>query len=277
MGVLNVTPDSFSDGGRFFYPTAAMKRGLQLVEEGADVVDVGGESTRPGSDPVSAEEEAERVVSVIERLAAETDVPISIDTRKPAVADAAVHAGATIVNDVSGGRDPEMFGVVARHGVGMVLMHMLGEPKTMQENPTYEDVVAEVREYLNERLEAAILAGIRPEALAIDPGIGFGKTLEHNLLLLRDVGVLARLGRPVVVGPSRKHFIGELLDADVEQRLEGTIGAAVSLAWSGAHVVRVHDVREVVRALRVADAIRGAPDPTGDEVPAARPDPRPPA
>jgi dihydropteroate synthase len=259
MGILNVTPDSFSDGGRFLDRDAAVARGVAIVEEGADIVDVGGESTRPGSDPVSSAEERDRVVPVIEALVERIDVPVSIDTRKADVAVAALEAGATIVNDVSGGRDPEMFGVVKTSGVGMVLMHMLGEPKTMQEASHYDDVVDEVKEYLRERLEEAEFAGIEPDRLVVDPGIGFGKDLEDNLALMRGLDALLELGRPVLVGPSRKRFIGTLLgDLPPEQRVEGTAGAVAWLVTRGAHIVRVHDVREMVRVVRVVDAIARA-------------------
>ena len=259
MGVLNVTPDSFSDGGRFFGERAAVDRGIEMVDEGADIVDVGGESTRPGAEPVPAEEERVRVVPVIERLVSHVPVPISVDTRRAEVARAALAAGATIVNDVTAGRDPEMFTVVREAGAAYVAMHMQGEPKTMQRDPHYDDVVAEVTEFLRERVEAAGLAGIDTDRVAIDPGIGFGKNLDHNLAVLRHVEALVALGRPVVVGPSRKRFIGTLLDgAPEDERLEGTIGAAAWLAARGAHVVRVHDVLEVTRALRVVDAIARA-------------------
>jgi dihydropteroate synthase len=256
MGVLNVTPDSFSDGGRFFGERAAVDRGIEMVDEGADIVDVGGESTRPGSDPVSVDEEIRRVVSVTERLASHVAVPVSIDTRRAEVARLALGAGATIVNDVTAGRDPTMFDVVRDARAGYVAMHMRGEPKTMQRAPKYADVVGEVVEFLRERVEAAGLAGIGTDRIAVDPGIGFGKELEHNLSLLRHVDALVALGRPVVVGPSRKRFIGTLLGgAPEDERLEGTIGAAAWLAARGAHVVRVHDVLQVGRALRVVDAI----------------------
>jgi len=255
MGVLNVTPDSFSDGGQFLDLEAAVRRGMDMAADGADLIDVGGESTRPGSEPVPAQVEMDRVVPVIKRLVAEIDTPLSVDTRKPEVAVAALHAGAVIVNDVSGGRDPEVLRVVADTGAGMVLMHMLGEPQTMQAEPRYGDVVAEVKAYLAERLEAAAAAGVEPERLCVDPGIGFGKTLDHNLALLRHVDVFAELGRPVLVGPSRKSFIGKLLGADVDDRLEGTAAAVAWVAAHGAHIVRVHDVREMVRVVRVADAI----------------------
>ena len=258
MGILNVTPDSFSDGGRYLDHGAAVDRGIEMVEEGADFIDVGGESTRPGSDPVSPDEERDRVVPVIETLAAKVPVPMSVDTRKPAVARAALEAGALIVNDISGARDPEMFAVAREAGAGMALMHMKGEPKTMQVAPHYGDVVAEVHEYLRERIEAAEFAGIAPERLCVDPGIGFGKDLQQNLALMHHVDVLLDLGRPVLVGPSRKRFIGALLDLPEDQRVEGTAGAVAWLVARGAHIVRVHDVREMIRLVRVVDAIARA-------------------
>lgn len=255
MGIVNVTPDSFADGGRFAGPDEAIAHGRRLVGEGADLLDVGGESTRPGSEPVDAAEEERRVVPVIAGLA-HLGVPVSVDTRKPTVARAAIAAGATVVNDVSGARDPAMFDVVRETGAGLVLMHMRGEPRSMQEAPTYDDVVGEVRSYLRGRVEAALFAGVAAEQIAVDPGIGFGKDLGHNLLLLRDLAALADLGRPVLVGPSRKRFLGTLLgDLPVEDRLEGTAGAVAWLAAVGADVVRVHDVREMVRVVRVVDAI----------------------
>jgi dihydropteroate synthase len=255
MGVLNLTPDSFSDGGLFLDHEAAAREGVRMAEDGADVIDVGGESTRPGSDPVPVEEELDRVVPAVKRLSAEVDVPISVDTRKAEVAARAIEAGASIVNDVTAGSDPRMFEVVREAGAGMVLMHMKGDPRTMQVAPRYEDVVGEVKAYLKDRVRAAVAAGIAPVRLCVDPGIGFGKTLEHNLLLLRDIRSLFEIGRPVVVGPSRKSFIGHLLDLPVTDRLEGTAGAVAWLAGQGAHVVRVHDVREMVRVVRVVDAI----------------------
>ena len=258
MGVLNVTPDSFSDGGRFFDPEAAVARALAMVEDGADIVDVGGESTRPGSDPVPAEQERDRVVPIIKRLAAELDVPVSVDTRKAEVARAGLDAGATIVNDVTAGRDPEMFEVVRASGAGYVQMHMKGEPKTMQEAPRYDDVVREVHDFLAERVEAAVAAGIDREALCVDPGLGFAKTEAHSLRMMRDTDALLDLGRPVLVGPSRKSFIGHVLGTPVAERMEGTAGAVAYMVARGAHVVRVHDVREMVRVVRMVDAIRRA-------------------
>jgi dihydropteroate synthase len=259
MGILNITPDSFSDGGRFLDRATAVAHATRMVDDGADILDVGGESTRPGSNPVSADEELERVHPLIERLAElHPAVPISIDTRKADVAAEALDAGATIVNDVSGGADPAMFDVVRDREAAVVLMHMRGDPTTMQEAPRYDDVVGEVHEYLRQRIEAAELAGIDPERIAIDPGIGFGKDLDHNLELMHGVDALLDLGRPVVVGPSRKKFIGTILDLPVEERVEGTVGAVVWMVARGAHLVRVHDVREVVRAVRVSDAIARA-------------------
>jgi len=259
MGVLNVTPDSFSDGGRYLDPDAALAHGMRLAADGADIVDVGGESTRPGSEPVGTAEELRRVVPVIERMAAaHPGLPISIDTRTPEVAAAALAAGACIVNDVSGGRGEGMFDVAREAGAGMVLMHMRGEPKTMQEAPHYDDVVAEVKRFLRERIEAAASAGLEPGTLCIDPGIGFGKDLEHNLLVMKHLEALADLGRPVLIGPSRKRFIGAILDLPEDERVEGTAGAVAWCVAHGAHVVRVHDVKQIVRVVRVVDAIARA-------------------
>lgn len=258
MGILNTTPDSFSDGGRFYDPDDAVKQGIDMASDGADIIDVGGESTRPGAAPVTAEEEMERVLPVIESLAAEIQIPISIDTTKSIVAEAALQAGASIVNDISALRfDPALGEVVANFGAGLVLMHMLGEPRSMQENPVYSDVVAEVKETLEGRVEQARAFGIAPEAIAVDPGIGFGKTREHNLTLLKCVSEFSG-DHPVVVGPSRKSFIGATLDLPVGERLEGT---AATIAWAvaeGVQVVRVHDVKEIVRVVRMVEAIVSA-------------------
>lgn len=256
MGVLNVTPDSFSDGGRFLDPDAAVRRGLEMVEEGADIIDVGGESTRPGSDPVPVDEEWRRVSPVIQGLAGKIQVPISIDTRKPDIARRAIRAGASIVNDVTALRDPEMVPVVASSRVGAVLMHLRGEPKTMQDRPRYPDVVQEVREFLEERVRSAASHGIDREAIAVDPGIGFGKDVNHNLTLLRHLDTLTELGRPIVVGVSRKSFLKRLGAGDeADDRLAGSLAAATLAVAYGAHVIRVHDVLETVRAMRVADAV----------------------
>jgi dihydropteroate synthase len=257
MGIVNVTPDSFTDGGMYLTTDDAVRHGARLVDEGADVLDVGGESTRPGAEPVDVDEELRRVIPVIEGLTEiQQTTPISIDTRKPEVARAALEAGARIVNDVTASRDGAMLEAVADTGAGIVLMHMLGEPQTMQDDPRYEDVVAEVHEFLRERIEAAVFAGIAEERVCVDPGIGFGKNVEHNLALLRSVSALRLLGAAVMVGASRKRFIGVLTGAeDPADRLEGSIAAAVLAASLGADVVRVHDVAPTVRALRVADAI----------------------
>jgi len=261
MGVVNVTPDSFSDGGLFADIETAVAHGANLADEGADVVDIGGESTRPGAEPVSSDEELRRVLPVIEGLrAARPDVAISIDTRHPNVAAEAVAAGAAIVNDVSGGADPDMMRVAAQGTAGMVLMHMQGEPGSMQVDPRYEDVVEEVHGYLRERVEAALFDGVEAEQLCVDPGIGFGKNLEHNLALLRDLGRFRALDAGLVIGVSRKRFIGTLTDAeDPTDRVEGSLAAAVLAAAAGADVIRAHDVRATVRALRVADAITRRP------------------
>ncbi len=259
MGVLNVTPDSFSDGGQFYEPEAATRHGLELVEQGADLLDVGGESTRPRSDPVPAAEEWRRVGRVIEALGRQVDVPLSIDTMKPEVAEKAVRAGAAIVNDVSGMRDPAMVRFAASAKVGVVAMHMLGNPKTMQEHPEYADVVREVKTFLADRIAALQAAGVASEAIAIDPGVGFGKSLDHNLTLLRHLDQLAALGHPLVVGVSRKSFIAKLGAGDPGERLPGSLAAAAIAVTRGAHIVRAHDVLETVRAVRVADGILRTP------------------
>jgi dihydropteroate synthase len=257
MGIVNVTPDSFSDGGMFEDAETAVKHGLRLLDEGADVLDIGGESTRPGSDPVGVEEELARVLPVIEGLRrGAPEALLSVDTRKAAVASEALAAGADVVNDIGAGTDPDMFDVVATAGAGMVLMHMQGEPKHMQADPRYDDVVAEVRGFLTDRLEMAVAAGIGRDRLCVDPGIGFGKNLEHNLALLRAIGSFRELGVPVLAGASRKRFIGELSGTDDPAgRLDGSVAAAVWCTSQGVEMVRVHDVGPTVRALRVVDAI----------------------
>jgi dihydropteroate synthase len=265
MGVVNVTPDSFSDGGKFFDAHRAAAHGQQLAAEGADVLDIGGESTRPGAQTVTVDEEIRRVVPVIRRLRAEIKIPISIDTLKSDVAQAALDAGADMVNDVSALRaDPTMAALVARRAVPVVLMHMQGTPQTMQQNPAYGDVVEEVRDFLKERVEYAVRSGIAAEMIVVDPGIGFGKNLDHNLALLRGLPAIAALGLPLLVGASRKAFIGKLLDLGPEERLEGSLAAAVAAALAGANMIRVHDVKEAVRALRVADALRFGPAEAGE-------------
>jgi dihydropteroate synthase len=257
MGVVNVTPDSFSDGGRYLHTEDAVKHGLRLAADGADILDVGGESTRPGAEPVSIDEEAARVVPVIERLRTEVpDVAISVDTRHPGVARAALAAGADIVNDVTAASDPDTIDAAIGSGAGLVLMHMQGEPRTMQADPTYGDVVAEVRGFLADRIAAVVAAGVPRERLCVDPGIGFGKTTAHNLALLRDIASFRELDVPVLVGVSRKRFIGELSGVDdLADRLEGTAGAVAWCAGRGVDVVRVHDVKEMARVVKVVDAI----------------------
>jgi dihydropteroate synthase len=260
MGVVNVTPDSFSGDGVAGAPKEAVARGLAMAAEGADLLDVGGESTRPGSSPVSSDEEAARVVPVIEGLVAGSGAPVSVDTAKASVARAALDAGASIVNDVRAGRDPGMLDAIASAGAGAVLMHMQGEPRTMQDDPRYDDVVGEVRAFLAERLAAAEGAGIARDRLCVDPGIGFGKDLDHNLSLLRAVRSFRDLGVALLVGASRKRFVGTLTEVeDAGDRLEGSIAAAVWCAGQGVDVVRVHDVGATARALRVADAIARGP------------------
>jgi dihydropteroate synthase len=252
MGVVNVTPDSFSDGGAFEDAAAAIAHGRRLAAEGAAILDVGGESTRPGAEPVPADEELRRVIGVIEGLAGER---ISIDTMKLRVAEAAVEAGATYVNDVTAFRnDPELAGFVAERGLDCCLMHMLGEPRTMQQDPRYDDVVSDVKAFLSERMEFAVRAGVPEERINLDPGIGFGKTLEHNLELLRRLDELVALGRPIVVGTSRKSFLGRLTGRDVTERVYATVATNVIAYERGARVFRVHDVAATRDALEVAAA-----------------------
>ena len=258
MGIVNVTPDSFSDGGRFLAPDRAVAHARALIAGGADLLDVGGESTRPGARAVAAEEEVARVAPVLAGLD-DIAVPISIDTSKARVAEAALDAGAEIVNDVTALRsDPALAGLCAERGCEVVLMHMQGTPRTMQEDPTYDDVVDDVTAFLAERIEFAIGEGIAEDRIWVDPGIGFGKTVRHNLELLRRLGELRELGRPIVVGASRKRFIGTLTGREVDDRLGGTIASNVLAMKAGADVLRVHDVAEVRQALVVADAVLAA-------------------
>ena len=260
MGVLNVTPDSFSDGGAFFSLDRAVAHAEQMIAEGADIVDIGGESTRPGSAFVSEEEELQRVIPVVERLAAKSSIPISIDTTKPSVAREALEAGAEIVNDISALRfDPSIADEVARAGAGLVLMHSRGTPKTMQQLPRVDDIMSEVINGLRKSVTVAEERGVAPDSIAIDPGIGFGKTLEQNVELIAklDQLVIAFAEFPIMIGTSRKSFIGKLLDnAPADQRLHGTIASVVASVLNGAHIVRVHDVKAAVDAVRVADAIK---------------------
>jgi dihydropteroate synthase len=254
MGVVNVTPDSFSDGGRFLDPQAAVEQGHRLVDEGAQMLDIGGESTRPGADAVPAEEELRRVLPVVEGLAG-SGATISIDTSKAAVAAAALDAGASYVNDVTAFRgDPELAGLVAARGVDCCLMHMLGTPRTMQDDPRYDDVVSEVKAFLEQRLAFAVAAGVAEERITLDPGIGFGKTLEHNLELLARLGEIVALGRPVLIGVSRKAFLGRITGREPAGRAVATAAANVLALERGASVFRVHDVPETLDALAVAAA-----------------------
>ena len=272
MGIVNVTPDSFSDGGRHATTDAAVAHALRLVEEGADVLDVGGESTRPGADAVSVEDELQRVVPVIERLARETDVPISVDTSKPEVMRAAVEAGAGMVNDVRALSEPGAMEAASVLGVPVVLMHMKGEPRSMQEAPTYDDVVGDVHRFLAERIFAAEMAGIDKKRIVVDPGFGFGKTREHNLLLLSHLDRFVELGVPVLAGLSRKRLIGELTGRDVPaDRVHGSVAAHLVAAQRGARLVRVHDVAATVDALKVWEAVAAMPAPAGrKDAPAIR-------
>ncbi len=257
MGILNVTPDSFSDGGKYVDLDAALKHAREMAEEGADIIDVGGESTRPGANPVPLEEEMERVLPVIEAIAREVDVPISVDTYKAPVAEAALEAGAVMVNDVSGLRfSPEMADVVARHRAWVVVMHMQGTPRDMQEAPYYKDVVEEIHEFFQERIRFAEKHGVPREKIILDPGIGFGKRLKDNLALFQGIPRFLSLGCPIMVGPSRKSFIGNILGLPIQERLEGTLAAVAIAVFQGAQVIRVHDVRPAKRAADLAWAMR---------------------
>jgi len=256
VGVVNVTPDSFFNGGLYFEPARAIERALALAAEGADIIDIGGESSRPGSNPIPAKEEKKRILPVVEVLKQKNDVLISVDTTKAEVAEAALAAGADIINDISAGRfDPRMLPVAARSGAGLILMHMKGTPRTMQIAPHYDDVLGEVKGFLKERLEAAEACGVPRENVVLDPGIGFGKKLEHNLVLLNNLDAFADLERPLLVGISRKAFIGKILKLEAPDRLEGTIAAAIVSILHGASLIRVHDLQAVKRAVAVAEAI----------------------
>jgi dihydropteroate synthase len=257
MGVLNVTPDSFSDGGLFLETGNAVEHGITMAEEGADFIDIGGESTRPFSNPISTSEEIDRVVPVIESLAGEVEVPISIDTRKGVVAKEALKAGASIINDISALRfDPALASVAAESGAPIVLMHMKGMPENMQKNPVYDDLIGEIRGFLEDAVQRAIKAGIREDLILVDPGIGFGKTFDHNLQILKELPSLLSLGKPVLIGTSNKAFIGEILNKKAHERLTGTMATVAVAAMNGAHVIRVHNVKEAVETVRVVDAIK---------------------
>jgi dihydropteroate synthase len=262
MGIVNVTPDSFSDGGHFYNPQMAIEQGLRLVEQGADLLDIGGESTRPYSTPIDAQEELRRVLPVVRALCEQTTVPVSIDTSKAPVAAAAIAAGAEIINDVTGLEgDPDMVRVAVDSSVGACVMHMQGSPQNMQDNPTYGDVVEEVFEYLRGRRDALIASGLDPARICLDPGIGFGKTHEHNLTLLANCGRYHELGCPLLVGHSRKGFIAHILGDKQADRTAGTIGVALALARQGVQVIRVHDVLPVRQALLLFNAVGGISAP----------------
>jgi dihydropteroate synthase len=260
MGIVNVTPDSFADGGRYLEPAAAVRQARALAAEGADLLDVGAESTRPGSPGVSADEERERLLPVLERLLDDPPCPVSVDTSKPEVAEAALDLGAHMINDITAlAAGPELARMCAAHGAGLAVMHMQGTPRTMQADPRYDDLLTEVAAGLRAAVATAEAAGLAPESLCVDPGIGFGKSVAHNLTLLKRLDAFRGLGKPILVGPSRKSFIGALLDrVPPAERLEGTLAACVMAVMAGAHIVRVHDVAAVRRAVRVAEAIRDA-------------------
>jgi dihydropteroate synthase len=256
MGILNVTPDSFSDGGRYVELDRAIAHAMDMADAGADIIDIGGESTRPGSEGATLDEELRRVIPVIDELSRRLDIPLSIDTRKAEVARQAIRAGARIVNDVSAmTADPDMPGVVAASGVPVILMHARGTPADMQKNPWYQDTVGEIKQWLRERVDAARSAGVPQNRLIIDPGIGFGKRVSDNLLLLRSLDRFHDLGCPVLIGPSRKSFIGRILDLPEQERTEGTAAAIVLGIAHGAHIVRAHDARPMIRVVRMTDAI----------------------
>ena len=258
MGIINLSPDSFYAGNRCATVEEAVRRAENMVEEGAHVLDVGAESTRPGSQAIGEETELKRLVPVVSALVKRVPVPVSVDTSKPAVADRVLQEGARIINDVAGLNHPEMSRIIARHGAGVVVMHMQGVPETMQDSPQYGDVVEDVLGFLRLSVETAGSAGIAPRSIAVDPGIGFGKTLEHNLKLIGSLRRFKVLDKPVLIGVSRKSFIGRILDLDAEERLEGSLAAGVAGVINGADILRVHDVRATVRAVRIAHAIREA-------------------
>lgn len=264
MGVLNVTPDSFSDGGLYFHKDEAIRRATEMAEQGADIIDVGGESTRPGAAAIGPDEEISRVIPVVEALAGSIPAPISIDTRRAAVARAALEAGCWMINDVSACRDPEMPGVAAEFGAPIVLMHMKGDPETMQVAPRYDDVVSEVRSFLAERVDFVRRRGVGDDMIVVDPGIGFGKRFRDNLDLLRSIAAIKSLGFPVMVGASRKRFLGELLNAGPWERASGSLAAAAWCFENRVDIVRVHEVKETAGLFRVLDAIENP-----DEYPAA--------
>lgn len=257
MGILNVTPDSFSDGGRYLDRDKAVDHGLSMARDGADIIDVGGESTRPSAEKISSDEELDRVISVIERLCREVTIPVSIDTYKSAVAREALKAGASMINDISALRfDPQMAAVAARAGVPVILMHMKGTPETMQSNPTYEALIPEILDFLRDAMDRATNAGIRRDLILVDPGIGFGKTFDDNLKIIRDLSQFASLGRPILLGTSNKAFIGHILNKELHERDIGTMATVAVGVLNGAHLVRVHDVKKAVETVKMVDAVK---------------------
>ncbi|MCH7618582.1 MAG: dihydropteroate synthase [Candidatus Marinimicrobia bacterium] len=261
MGILNVTPDSFSDGGMFFDKKTAVEHGIRLAGEGADIIDVGGESTRPRAEPVPLEEELKRVIPVIRELAGEVDVPISIDTYKSEVAKEAIEAGASIINDISGLRfDDRMAGLAAETGVALVVMHIKGTPRDMQVDPHYDDLLKEIGDYLSRSIEIAVEAGVKKENVIIDPGIGFGKRIEDNFILIKNLEYFRALGQPLLIGPSRKSFLWKTLNVSTDETLEATAAATAASVLSGADLIRAHDVKEISKAIKIADLIAAAPE-----------------
>lgn len=256
MGILNVTPDSFSDGGLYLQPEKAYSRAMKMVEEGADIIDVGGVSTRPGSHPVSLKEEMQRVIPVVEKLAKKKRLVLSIDTFRSKVAEECLQLGADMINDVTALRgDPRMAEVVARYKIPVVLMHMQGTPRTMQMAPTYTDVIKEISDFLKERIRFAVKEGVDGENILVDPGIGFGKTVPHNLEIFKNLEAFKSLGKPIVLGPSRKSVIGKVLDLPTPERLEGTAAVVAIAVWKGVNILRVHDVKPMARVVQMAYAI----------------------
>lgn len=258
MGILNLTPDSFSGDGLYPDRQKAIERAFLMEEEGADIIDIGAVSTRPGSPPVSEDEELRRLMSILEEVCAKTRIPVSVDTCNARVAAEALKTGACIINDITAGKDRRILELAAENKTGLVLMHMQGTPATMQENPSYRDVITEISQFLAEKIAEATKSGVSEEQIVIDPGIGFGKTLEHNLTILQKLDDFSRFSRPILVGPSRKGFIGKITGLAVNERLEGTIAAVVAAYLSGGIIFRVHDVKEVKRALAIAEAIKNA-------------------
>lgn len=258
MAILNVTPDSFSDGGKYFSCDKAVKKAIEMVKDGADIIDIGGESTRPGSDPVSVQDEIKRVLPVIKKLVKEINVPISIDTHKPEVVKACLSAGAHIVNDITGlTSGGKLAKLAAGFGAGIIIMHMKGKPKTMQTNPSYRNLISEITGFLKNGIKTALKAGISKEKIIIDPGIGFGKTVRHNLEIINKLYHFEKLGLPILVGPSRKSFIGKILNLPaVGERLEGTLASVAIAVYNGANIIRVHDVKENLRLIRIVDSIK---------------------